>query len=63
MFDVRDVTVCFALATVYMQRRDERVYVNRQGGTGDDSDGGDDGVGVAVETSDNRKRNDQGDAY
>ena len=48
--DVGDVIVCFALATLYLQKRDERRGVHRLA-EGDDSDGRDYAASVAVKTS------------
>ncbi|KAF9650416.1 MFS general substrate transporter [Thelephora ganbajun] len=54
--------ICFALATLYLQKRDERRGLNRSAGMGEDSDGGDDGASVVVKTSGSGKRDNQDDA-
>lgn len=59
MSDARDAAVCFALATLYLQKRDERRGVNRLAG----ADDGSDGASVAVRTSVSGKRDDQDDGF
>lgn len=62
MSNARDVAVCFALATVYLQKRDERRGVSCLV-RGNDSDEGDSGASVTVKTSGGGKRDDQDGIY
>ena len=53
---MRDMTVCFALATLHLQKRDERRDVNRLAR----GDGGDEGASsVAVKAKGSTKIDDQ----
>lgn len=58
--DVCDTTVCFALAMLYLQKRDEREGGKHPTGTEDNSN---DRGSVAVKTSGSEKRGDQDDIY
>lgn len=60
MSDVRDMTVYFAMATLYLQKRDERRGVNHLAGTNGDFAWGDGGASVALLTS-GEEGNDRGD--
>jgi len=58
-FYIRDTTVCVALATLSLQKRDERGGASRLIGTEDDSDEG--SVGVKMSGVGDSERDDQDD--